>query len=318
MIFNGIYESKGRLGKGAFGEVFKVLNKNDNKFYALKAIIKDPKIKKDDFIKEHEEKIQIMKNIKSKYIVKLKENFYDEKYEGYCIIMDICDSDLRTLLDKYKKKGKGLPFEFIYKIFLQLNDALKELNEKNCIHRDLKPENILIKYTDNVNFDIKLTDFGLTTSDINSLIKSHSLAGTPNYRAPEIDEYHYNNKCDLWSLGVILYELYTNKNIFGSNIKEKEFNRKNGIIINKIDNKLINNLINKLIVVDIEKRIKWEEYFNDDFFKQQIIKIKINVDKDNEIIKIYNKNKDINEKNIKLFIDNKEIKNINNLKKEFI
>ena len=285
MIFNGIYESKGILGKGGFGVVYKVLNKNDNKFYALKAIIKDPKIKKDDFIKEHEEKIQIMKNIKSKYIVKLKENFYDEQYEGYCIVIDICDSDLKKILVKYKNKGKGLPFQFVYKIFLQLNDVLKKMYEKNCFHRDLKPENILIKYTDNVNFDIKLTDFGLSTSDLNSSIESHSIVGTHNYRAPEVDEYDYNNKCDLWSLGVILYELYTNKYIFGSN-DEKEFNRKNGKIINETDNKLINDLINKLIVVDIEKRINWEEYFNDDFFKQQII-IKINVDKDNEIIKIY-------------------------------
>ena len=148
MIFNGIYESKGILGKGGYGEVHKVLNKKEYKFYALKAIKKDPNENRDNFIKEHEEKIQIMKNIKSKYIVKLKENFYDEKYEAYCIVIDICDSDLRKILDKYKKKGKGLPFEFVYKIFLQLNDVLKKMYEKNCFHRDLKPENILIKYTD--------------------------------------------------------------------------------------------------------------------------------------------------------------------------
>ena len=94
--------------------------------------------------------------------------------------------------------------------------------EKNCIHRDLKPENILIKYTDNNknNFDIKLTDFGLSTSDINSSIRTYSNVGTQKYCAPEISletgKSHYNNKCDLWSLGVILYELYTNKYIFYS------------------------------------------------------------------------------------------------------
>ena len=116
MIFNGIYESKGRLGSGAFGEVFKVLNKNDNKFYALKAIIKDPKIKKDYFIKEYENKIQIMKDIKSKYVVNLKENFYDEKYEGYYIVMELCNGDLNKILEQYKPKG--LLLELINKIFL--------------------------------------------------------------------------------------------------------------------------------------------------------------------------------------------------------
>ena len=145
----------------------------------------------------------------------------------------------------------------------------------NYIHRDLNPENILIKYTDNnnINFNIKLTDFGLSTSYIKSSITTYSNAGTKNYSAPET--LHYNNKCDLWSFGIILYELYTNKYIFGFNLKETEINRQKGKIINKTDNELINNLINKLIVVDIEKRINWKEYFNDDFLRKMII-MKIN------------------------------------------
>ncbi len=180
-------------------------------------------------------------------------------------------------------KPKGLPLELINKIFLQLNDALKAMLEINYIHRDLKPQNILIKYTDNnnLNFNIKLTDFGFSTSYIKSSIRTFSNVGTKNYSAPETETLHYNNKCDLWSLGIILYELYTNQYIFGSNLKETEINRQKGKIINKTDNELINNLINKLIRVDIEKRINWKEYFNDDFFKkndnnenQQIIKIK--------------------------------------------
>ena len=93
------------------------------------------------------------------------------------------------------------------------------MRDKNYTHRDLKPENILIKYTDKnkINFDIKLSDFGLTTNEINTSIHNFSKAGDQNYMAPEIETYNYNNKCDLWSLGVILYELYTNKYIFDSN-----------------------------------------------------------------------------------------------------
>ena len=68
----------------------------------------------------------------------------------------------------------------IKKVFIQLNEALKILIEDGFIHRDLKPENILIKYTDNnkINFDIKLTDFGLSTNEIQSSIKTHTNAGT--------------------------------------------------------------------------------------------------------------------------------------------
>ncbi len=188
----------------------------------------------------------------------------------------------------------------------------------DIIHKDLKPENILIKYTDNkkLNLDIKLTDFGLSIKNIKTSNQTYLLSGTQNYLAAEIDTNNYNIKSDLWSLGVILYELYTNKYIFHSyNLIEMDINRTNGKITNEIDNELLNNLIKKLIKVDINERIKWSEYFHNDFFKnndynenqEQIIKIKIEVTKDNEEIKIYNGNKDINEKNIKLFIDDKEI-----------
>ncbi len=87
-------------------------------------------------------------------------------------------------------------------------------------------------------------------------------------------------------------------------------------------------MLRKLIQVDINRRISWKEYFNDEFFKTnkikdneeilKIIKIKIKVDYDNQKIKIYNGNKSINEKNIKMFIENQQIefkKKINNLKK---
>ena len=225
MIFNGlngIYEKKDRLGNGGCGEVYKVLNRNDNKFYALKGIPKKPNENVNNFIKVCINEINIMKNIKSKYIVKLIENFYVKDYEGYCIVMELCDCDLRQFLNEYYPKG--LPLELINKIFLQLNDVLKKMLEKNFIHRDLKPENILIKYTNKnkKNFIIKLTDFGFSTSEIKSSIKSYSKVGTKNYIAPEIENSpnfgtaQYNNKCDLFSLGIILYELYTNKYIFNS------------------------------------------------------------------------------------------------------
>ena len=76
-----------------------------------------------------------MKNIKNKYIIDLKEYFYDEINEGYCIVMELYDGNLRDILNKYKPKG--LPLNIINKIFIQLNDALKAMRDKNYTHRDL-------------------------------------------------------------------------------------------------------------------------------------------------------------------------------------
>ena len=180
MIFNHKYEPKKEIGKGAYGTIYKVIDNKNNKVYALKFIEKN-KIKED-----YEKEAEIMKNIKNKYIIKLIDNFYDEINEGYCIVMELCDEDLRKILKRYKPNG--LPLNIINIIFYQLNEALKAMREKNYTHRDLKPANILIKYSDKnkINFDIKLTDFGLSTNEINSTIHTFSQAGTQLYWAPEV------------------------------------------------------------------------------------------------------------------------------------
>ena len=141
MSFNDKYQQVKILNSGAFGTLIEVKEKlNEEKHYALKLM-------KKNLSQEYEIEIDAMKNIKSKYIIKLKDNFYDEKNEGYCIVMELCDGDLRQILNKYKPKG--LPLNIINKIFNQLNDALKAMIYMDYTHRDLKPENILIKYTDN-------------------------------------------------------------------------------------------------------------------------------------------------------------------------
>ena len=224
MIFNHKYEPKKEIGRGAYGTIYKVVDNINNKFYALKFIFNQNKIEKNVFKEDYEKEAEIMKKIKNRYIIKLIDNFYDEINKGYCIVMELCDEDLRKILNRYKPNG--LPLNIINIIFYQLNEALKAMREKNYTHRDLKPENILIKYSDKnkINFDIKLTDFGLSTDEINSTIHTFSQAGSPLYWAPEVgvENPRYNNQCDLWSLGVILCELYTNKYIFDDNTIEKK------------------------------------------------------------------------------------------------
>ena len=128
MIFNNKYVQKNLIGRGRFSEIFKVLDNKNNKFFALKFISNLDNIEINEFKKKYQKIIEIMKNIKNKYIIELKDNFYDEFNKGYCIVMELCDENLRKILNKYKPKG--LPLNIINKIFIQLNDALKAMIEK--------------------------------------------------------------------------------------------------------------------------------------------------------------------------------------------
>ena len=139
----GKYELIKVLNKGGgCGTIFEVKEKsNENEHYALKLMNKD-------LTSFYQKEIEVIKNknIKSKYIIELKDNFYDQTNEGYCIVMELCDGDLRKILNEYKPNGLSL--RLICKIFYQLNEALKTMRDNEYTHRDLKPSNILIKYTD--------------------------------------------------------------------------------------------------------------------------------------------------------------------------
>ena len=147
LTFNNKYKVINTIGKGGFGIIYKVLEIKTNKLYALKyiTIVKNDEIEK--FREEFENEIEVMKTIKNKYIIELKDYFIVDN-NGYCIVMELCDCNLKDILNKYKPNG--LPINTINKIFTQLNEALNLMRKNKYYHRDLKPENILIKYTDNI------------------------------------------------------------------------------------------------------------------------------------------------------------------------
>ena len=184
------------------------------------------------------------------------------------------DGDLKMmLLDNYEN---GMNSKLIRKIFLQINSGLKIMIFKGITHRDLKPENILFSYTNDkkTDFIVKISDFGFSTF-LDSKISQHSLAGTSKFAAPEIKEFKYSNKCDLYSIGKILYVLKSG-DIFCENFDNFLNNLNNNKNENEFDDEKLNNLIKKLIVNDPQERINWEDYFEDPFFKENEEDIKGN------------------------------------------
>ena len=238
------------LGEGGFGAVSLYFDNISKREVVIKKIIKSGQNKELQFFRE----INSMKNIKCLYSVEYYDYFSDGNF--YYIVMEKCDEDLESYMQKNKY---GLSDYQIKYILLQLNEVFKIMLSKNIIHRDLKPQNILIKYDSQNSFIVKLADYGLSREFNNKSFST--LAGTPIYMAPELYNAIGNYipiKCDLWAIGVIIYQL---------KFKDIDFSFYQGIIPKRFDNKLLDDLVRKLIVLDPKDRISWNEYFNHPFFK---------------------------------------------------
>ena len=120
-------------------------------------------------------------------------------------------------------------------------------------------------------FYVLLSDYGVS-NQLNSMSEKYrTLAGTQIIMAPEIlNGEEYNNKCDLWSLGVNIFQLYTKKPPYVGQFQKHVLNdieKKGQSVLNVIKDQRLYDLLSKLLVRDPNKRISWEQYFEHDFFK---------------------------------------------------
>ena len=144
--------------------------------------------------------------------------------------------------------------------------------QNNLIHRDIKLENILVKYNSNsnTNYTLKLTGYELSKQILNLVEKFHGKIGAYKYMAPEILRGEpFDQKCDLWSLGVCIYILCFKKFPFNGNTENqvlKEIDETEFFL--KTNNNNLDYLISRLLTKDPKKRMTWSEYFNAPFFQR--------------------------------------------------
>ena len=302
----GNYKILKKIGKGSFSNVFKAHKLDDeNSFYAIKIV--SLKNLSDKIIENIKNEINIMLKIKHENIIQLHETIISHKY--IYLIMDYCDGgDLYKFIKTYGKLSE----EESKKYFLQITKGLYFLYSKNLIHRDLKPHNILIT-SNNI---LKICDFGFVKESNENMLYD-TLCGSPIYMAPEILKYKkYDSKVDLWSMGIILFEMLTSKPPFiGINhidlirvIDSTELTIPNDI---KISNYCFD-LLKSLIVVNPENRISFDNFFKHSFFenynfKPNIIE-KLSITPIENYIKIENKKHHISSEieivlNYKIYIE---------------
>jgi calcium-dependent protein kinase len=182
-------------GSGAFATVRKVTNKVSGQVRALKIIKKQ---KGQDSARMYLE-VEILKKLVHPNIMQIFE-FYEDKKNFY-IITELCEGG--ELFDQIVEKGSFTESEAAW-VMKQLMSAINYIHTNNIVHRDLKPENILLDTKKN-NI-IKIIDWG-TARFFEKNKKMNKVSGTPYYIAPEVLFEKYDEKCDIWSCGVIMYIL---------------------------------------------------------------------------------------------------------------
>jgi len=292
------------IGKGSFSTVFLATDLSDNE-YAIKRIelSKLDPARHDKFLLE----LDISAKINHPNIVKCFEVFKTSSY--WYIVNEYCNygtfSDLAKAVAKLEPKKKE---ELCNHYLKQLRDALKYLHKNNIIHRDLKPMNILMTKINTSpsakEVVVKLADFGFAryfenkpqnVSGYEDMVST--ICGSPIYMAPELlIDMKYNTKADLWSFGVIMYELLYGINPYNypktiSDLRKVIIEQK--IIFNKIYSNSCISLMKKLLQVDPEIRISWNNFFTHKWFERDFEMHESDSDSDTDIEHDYIKSKDV-------------------------
>ena len=189
------YKIVGKLGNGAFSDVYKCKDYKDRKYVALKVIKNDSR-----FHKQVKTEIDIYnlfnsQNVKNENVINLNRNF--EFRTNIFLEFDIFGINLYEYLKQHSMKNNVLSFT------KQIVSGLEFIHNLGIIHGDLKPENIMIH-----NNVLKIIDFGSGIKEGSNIINDY--IQSRYYRAPDIVyKLPITTKIDIWSLGCILYELDT-------------------------------------------------------------------------------------------------------------
>ena len=265
--FIPVYSQDGRIktiGSGSYGQVYLGLNTITKKYYAIKHMDKKNIINLLHSLNGIQKEIEIQSKIDHPNIVKLL--YVKETDLSYDLIMEYAPGGN---LFHFIRKNKGLNENLSINLFIQVVNSIYFLHKNDLIHRDIKPENILMFENDVV----KLCDFGWCVK-LNGEQRG-TFCGTTEYMSPElVNRTGYGKEIDVWSLGILLYEMIHGYSPFRPN--KPDFDE-NDVMENIINHNITfqknispecKKLIYGLLDPNINNRYTVEDIYNSEFIKK--------------------------------------------------
>lgn len=246
------------IGYGALSQVRKARLRSTGKIYALKEM--DLKMIHPNDIKNIQREIKTQMYLDHPNIVHL----YDSIHTPDNVLLLLLEYADNNSLFNYIQ-GRPIDDKLIHKFFFQTVQAIEYIHKRKIMHRDLKPENILL----DKNYNVKVCDFGWC-AEYNEQERRQTFCGTSEYMAPEIiDSKAQDPSIDIWSLGILLYEMYHKKAPYrGTNPHEilKDIKRKRLTFTEPRMSQEARDMVEKILVVDPKRRISLEEMYKHPYF----------------------------------------------------
>ncbi len=234
------------IGRGGMGVVYKALQLSLEREVAVKLL--DPVLTRDEsFVKRFEQEAKALASLKHPNITSVIDRgvlFCDDGPLCYFVMEYIEGATLRELMDS---RG-ALGLRFALRLYVQILEALEYTHRRGIIHRDLKPANIMVENGEH----IKITDFGLAgileKEAGTHLTRTNMVMGTVDYMAPEQrrDSSSVDQRADIYSLGVILYEMLTGRLPMGCFPRPSELRPEIP--------RFLDGIVMRCLAVDVDKR----------------------------------------------------------------
>jgi serine/threonine protein kinase len=206
----GKYRVLEQLGRGGMAQVYRAYHPQLDRYVAIK-VLRSDLVEEEEFLARFRREARAVAGLRHPNIVNVFD--FDVQNEQFFMVMELLEGDtLKVYLNSYRTRGQHIPLGDIVRILLDVLEGLGYAHNEGIVHRDIKPANILLTRRGQA----VVSDFGIAQIvGGTQYTVSGALMGTLNYMAPEQGlEGRGDSRSDLYSLGIVFYEMLTGKTPF--------------------------------------------------------------------------------------------------------